>query len=773
MLLLCLITISFSSAQSQNISLGSSLSPTPNGRGLSYWLSPSGNFAFGFYPLKDPQQFLVGIWMPKTLEKVLVWSANRNGPPFSVGSFVTLSRNGGLILNNSQAQLEPIHLNSLPASSASMLDDGNFVLYNSDSRAIWESFDSPTDTILSGQTLSTKLSSSVSETNHSTGKYQLIMQTDGNLVLYYLVDGARTILTPANAYWFTRTQGKGDAVTLNLAQDGHMYLLDSTGSNIKNITNSQDRRSIYRARLEPGGNFELFLQNLEGNGSSLVWSAANDPCEVYGLCGFNSYCTLMDVTPTCLCPPGFVLIDPNGNSQGCQRNFTGEDDCRVKEGIQGCMMFPMENINWADNAFDILSASEEECEQACLDDRACMAILFENNQCKKQPLPLRYMKRITGSSVKAFIKTAGQNSSAGINGRNKGEHQKILLIIGLILMAFSIILVLISSFLYYNSRVGRHYQKLMKQVKNAPNEVNLRSFSYSELEKATHRFNQELGQGAFGTVYLGSLPCNTKVAVKKLEKVIEEGEREFQTEMNVIGKTHHRNLVRLFGYCNEGSHRFLVYEFMSNGSLASHLFKTESRPDWFQRVGITLDIARGLLYLHEECVTQIIHCDIKPQNILLDDFQTAKISDFGLAKILKPEQTRTYTGVRGTRGYVAPEWYKNQSITVKADVYSFGIMLVEIICCRKAIESGAPEDEVVLIDWVYNCFEAGELEKLERVAETEGVENKRLERMVMVGLWCVQDDPALRPSMKKVVLMLEGTVDIPRPPSPSSFISSS
>ncbi|ERM96998.1 hypothetical protein AMTR_s00074p00192330 [Amborella trichopoda] len=153
------------------------------------------------------------------------------------------------------------------------------------------------------------------------------------------------------------------------------------------------------------------------------------------------------------------------------------------------MMFPRKNINWADNAVDILSASEEECEQACLDDRACMAILFENNQCKKQPLPLRYMKRITGSSVKAFIKTAGQNSSAGINARKE-------------------------------------------------------------------------------------------VAVKKLEKVIEEGERAFQTEMNVIGKTHHKNLVRLFGYCDEGSHRLLVYEFMSNGSLASLLYKTESPLDW-------------------------------------------------------------------------------------------------------------------------------------------------------------------------------------------------
>ncbi|ERM96997.1 hypothetical protein AMTR_s00074p00192300 [Amborella trichopoda] len=316
MLLLFSVIISFSSAQSQNISLGSSLSATPNSRGLSYWLSPSGNFAFGFYPLKDPQQFLVGIWMPKTPEKVLVWCANRDGPPFSVGSFITLSMNGGHILNDSQAQLEPILLNSVPAFSASMLDEGNFVLYNSASRVIWEIFDSPTDTILSGQTLSTILSSSVSETNHSTGKYQLIMQIDGNLVLYYLADGAKTIPTLAEAYWSMETYGKGIGATLNLAQDAHLYLLDSNGSNIKNITNSQDRSSNYRARLEPGGNFQLFLQNLEGNGSSIVWSAPNEPCDVYGLRG-----TLNGCYTNLLMSPWFRTYRPKWEFSGLSKEL--------------------------------------------------------------------------------------------------------------------------------------------------------------------------------------------------------------------------------------------------------------------------------------------------------------------------------------------------------------------------------------------------------------------------------------------------------------------
>nr|DAD22576.1 TPA_asm: hypothetical protein HUJ06_024039 [Nelumbo nucifera] len=206
----------------------------------------------------------------------------------------------------------------------------------------------------------------------------------------------------------------------------------------------------------------------------------------------------------------------------------------------------------------------------------------------------------------------------------------------------------------------------------------------------------------------------------------------------------------------------LVYEYMSNGSLAD-LFRKERRPNWDERVGIALNIATGILYLHDECETQIIHCDIKPQNILMDEFNCPKIADFGLAKLLKPDQSGTFTAIRGTRGYVAPEWHRNMPITVKADVYSFGVVLLELVCYRRSVDVNVPEDEIVLTDWVYDCFKVGELQKL---VGDEVVDKKRLERMVSVGLWCIQDEPSLRPFMKKVVLMLEGTVDIPVPPSP-------
>ena len=211
---------------------------------------------------------------------------------------------------------------------------------------------------------------------------------------------------------------------------------------------------------------------------------------------------------------------------------------------------------------------------------------------------------------------------------------------------------------------------------------------------------------------------------------------------------------------------------MSNGSLADLLFKSESHPSWRERVRIALDIARGILYLHEECEACIIHCDIKPQNILMDDSWTGKISDFGLAKLLTPNHIRSITGAgagaRGTGSYLAPEWQKHALMSVKADIYSFGVVLLEVICCRRNIVVNVSNaDEIILSSWVYKCFDAGELYKL---VGDENVDSRTLQRMVKVGLWCIQDDPALRPSMKKVILMLEGTVDIPVPPNPSPFL---
>ena len=245
-----------------------------------------------------------------------------------------------------------------------------------------------------------------------------------------------------------------------------------------------------------------------------------------------------------------------------------------------------------------------------------------------------------------------------------------------------------------------------------------------------------------------------------------EGEQEFKTEVNAIGRSNPKNLVNLLGFCNEGQHRLLVFEFMSNGSLSSFLFGS-SRPSWYQRVQIAMGIAKGLHYLHEECNTQIIHCDIKPENILLGGSYTERISDFGLAKLLKMYQSRTTTMIRGTKGYVAPEWFRNRPITPKVDIYSFGVLLLEIICCRKNVKPSVEDkNQIILVDCAYDKYKEGRMDLLVENDEEAMNDMKRVEKFVTTSIWCIQEDPLLRPSMKNVLQMLEDATEVLVPTCP-------
>jgi hypothetical protein len=210
-----------------------------------------------------------------------------------------------------------------------------------------------------------------------------------------------------------------------------------------------------------------------------------------------------------------------------------------------------------------------------------------------------------------------------------------------------------------------------------------RRFAYEELAAATENFKTHIGSGGFGTVYKGTLTDQTVVAVKKITNLGVQGNREFCTEISIIGNIHHVNLVRLKGFCAQGRQRFLVLEYMNRGSLDSILFGNGLVLEWQERVEIALGTARGLAYLHSGCEQRIIHCDVKPENILLHDNLQVKIFDFGILKLLSREQSTFNTALRGTRGYLAPEWLTGSLISDKADVYSYGMVLLEIVTGRK------------------------------------------------------------------------------------------
>ncbi|KAG6754572.1 hypothetical protein POTOM_040361 [Populus tomentosa] len=283
-------------------------------------------------------------------------------------------------------------------------------------------------------------------------------------------------------------------------------------------------------------------------------------------------------------------------------------------------------------------------------------------------------------------------------------------------------------------------------------------FSYKDLCDATDDFKETLGRGGFGSVFKVVLADGTGIAVKRLDN-LGQGKREFLAEVETIGSVHHFNLVRLIGFCAEKSCRLLVYEYMSNGSLDSWIFKKSQRSslDWKTRKKIILDIAKGLAYLHEECRQTIIHLDIKPQNILLDPKFNAKISDFGLSKLIEREMSKVQLSMRGTPGYLAPEWHKALGhVTIKVDVYSFGIVLLEVVCARRNVDHSQPESAFHLLRMLQNKAEyiLGYLDEYMQSDKEEII------RMLKVAAWCLQDDPERRPLMSTVVKVLEGVMEV-------------
>ncbi|XP_068345339.1 rust resistance kinase Lr10-like [Pyrus communis] len=294
-------------------------------------------------------------------------------------------------------------------------------------------------------------------------------------------------------------------------------------------------------------------------------------------------------------------------------------------------------------------------------------------------------------------------------------------------------------------------------------------YSYSDIKKMTRGFKDKLGEGGYGSVYKGKLRSGRFVAIKMLGKSKANGQ-DFINEVGTIGRIHHVNVVQLIGYCAEGSKRALVYEFMSNGSLDKHIFPKEGLISLRckRAFEISLGVARGIDYLHQGCDMKILHFDIKPHNILLNDNYVPKVSDFGLARLCPADDSSlTLTAARGTIGYIAPElFYKNiGGVSNKADIYSFGMLLMEIAGKRKNLNVAAHSSQIYFPSWVYDQFSEGNDIESEGATEEE---NEITKKMLIVALWCIQMKPSDRPaSMNKVVEMLEGEIGcLEMPPKP-------
>ncbi|CAM8979708.1 unnamed protein product [Rhodiola kirilowii] len=285
-------------------------------------------------------------------------------------------------------------------------------------------------------------------------------------------------------------------------------------------------------------------------------------------------------------------------------------------------------------------------------------------------------------------------------------------------------------------------------------------FTLRDLELATNRFAKDnvLGEGGYGVVYRGQLINGNPVAVKKLLNNLGQAEKEFRVEVEAIGHVRHKNLVRLLGYCIEGTHRLLVYEYVNNGNLEQWLhgaMRHHGYLTWEARMKVLLGTAKALAYLHEAIEPKVVHRDIKSSNILIDDDFNAKISDFGLAKLLGAGESHITTRVMGTFGYVAPEYANSGLLNEKSDVYSFGVVLLEAITGRDPVDYGRPANEVNLVDWLKMMVGSRRSEEVVDPNMETRPSTRALKRALLTALRCVDPDSEKRPKMSQVVRMLE------------------
>lgn len=674
--------------------------------------------------------------------------------------------------------------NTSNAVKAEISDSGNLILTDPNGNILYQSFDFPTDTLLPSQPI-TKTKSLVSVKAKgllSSGFYSFYFDNDNVLKLMY--DGPET----SSIYWPNPDYNvfQNDRTNYNNSRHG---VLDELGRFLASDQlefNASDMGSRVWRRLTLDFDGNLRLYSLDSLKSWVVsWEALSQQCNVHGVCGRNGICVYTPV-PKCSCPIGYEMRDLSDWSQGCKlkSNWSCHPD-QVK-------FVRLHQVDFYGYDFDYKNnISLESCRQICLDDCSCAGfgyklgegscfpkrVFFSGYRSPNFPgnIYLKLPKNVE-TSESSMIKESEpicESSQAEVMVGSLDKYKKtggmkyiylywFVSAVGLIEVFF------IAAGWWFLSRdhgvvtsVEEGYQAISNQF---------RRFTYAELKKATKNFKEELGRGGSGYVYKGVLGDERVVAVKKLGDAIHGGD-ELLAELSTIGRIYHMNLVRMWGYCSDHKHRLLVYEYVENGSLDKHLFSNSNNSSgkmpstllgWNERFKIAVGTAKGLAYLHEECLEWVIHCDVKPENILLGSDFEPKVSDFGLAKLSQRDGSGSnFSRIRGTMGYMAPEWALNLPITAKVGVYSYGVVILEIVNGNR------------LSNWVVDGEEEVELRRFVRMAKEKIGSREELwvgdfvdfrlngqfnwrqaEAMIEIGISCVDEDRSKRPTMDMIVQTL-------------------
>ncbi|CAL5342857.1 unnamed protein product [Camellia sinensis] len=683
----------------------------------------------------------------------LVWSANRNHP-VKLNATLQLTQDGNLTLSDSDGT-SVWSTGNHSVSGLNLTEDGNLVLFDRNNEIVWQSFNHPTDSLLVGQglVLGQKLTSSTSASNWTEGSFSLALRSDQNFYYLSAYLGSNPPLPYFQANLFSHVN------YVKFENESFLGL----GQKIP-VASSSSPQFI---RLNPDGHLKAY----EWRGYN--WTAVADlmtsdidncrypmVCGNYGICSSNGQCS---------CLPGAI-----GNSTFRQISY-GQPNlgCSLVTPIscdysQYHTLLELKNTSYNFSFYEYLDEklALEDCKTSCLKNCSCKLALFVHTSANdsrqgclllSEVFSLISNKGTTYEKVAVFLKVQNPIPST-INSPQK-KSGLVNIILGSNLGAFFVVFFVVASCIFYfkKKQESEDFDEFfVDQVPGIPTR-----FSYEELRAMTSNFNDKLGEGGFGSVFQGTLSNGTKVAVKRLNG-FGQVKKSFLAEVETIGSIHHVNLVRLIGFCAEKSYRLLVYEYMSNGSLDTWIFRRhqELTLGWQSRRNIILDIAKGLTYLHEECRQKIFHLDVKPQNILLDEYFNAKISDFGLSKLIDKDQSQVETMMRGTPGYLAPEWL-NLIITEKVDVYSFGVVVLEMLCGRKNLDRSQPEEDMHLLSLFKRKVEEERLlDIVDKYNDDMQTNRAEVVEMMRVAMWCLQSDFSRRPSMSVVVKVLEGSIDV-------------
>ncbi|WMV17945.1 hypothetical protein MTR67_011330 [Solanum verrucosum] len=766
-------------------------------------------FELGFFSPHSSRSLYLGIWFKNIPRQRILWVANRENPLPASDSTAILKIGGDgnlIIMDGNQNIIWSTNISVQSNKTTAVLTDkGEFILKDDvTGSSLWDSFNYPCDTLLSGMNIGYNTSSGVklvlsswqAENDPSPGKFTAGLSVEMPLQGF-------TWTNYSKPYWRGGPWDGANFIGIPAVDKGY-------ASNINVIVNKQQESAFLSFNdfnnsdviimvLKPSGLLQMIVWVGELNAWKVTWEAPGNPCDVYGTCGPNSVCD-MGKSPVCDCLRGFV---PKSTDEWIRGNWTGGCVRRTKllceistsgnatKGSESDNFLQLTEMKLPDHYTYFYVYDAQSCKEWCLNNCSCAAYAYPDRiNCMVWTSELVDVQQFPYDGVDLFLRLAYSELDHSLDE----DKRKKTLIISITTVS-SILILGIFGYIFCRwntnqrgnrrNRVEDHISadtcqnssemstdNLWEEQALPKDSSDLPLLDFAKLATATDNFSEinKIGAGGFGPVYKGKLEDGQVIAVKRLSSHSGQGIEEFKNEVLLISKLQHRNLVRVLAYCIHGKEKLLVYEYMANKSLDTLLFdsKKSHQLPWPKRFNMIQGIARGLLYLHRDSCLRVIHRDLKASNILLDDDMNPKISDFGLARIFQVTQELANTNrIAGTFGYMSPEYAMGGLFSEKSDVYSFGVLLLEIVSGKRNSGYYDHERHLNLLSYAWQLqTESNGLDLMDK-SVLDSDSSATVLRCIHIGLLCVQDHAADRPSMPSIILMLCSEMDLPQPKQPT------